>query len=715
MSVFGAAVSGAAGAFVFGAISAFVSGAGGATGATVFAAARASGASGADASGPYLSDAAFAPFSGLADLLSAAGGAAALSFIVAIALCILALATLFAGSAVVVLERFARSARRPAGLQWVNLCWSLLIGALALDREFVESLGVEWPGALRAFGAFAAGALLLSLPAQGLVLLMLRFVPARRLAWAGAALPGAAYGLSAGGLGGAAYILLPALTAALTWLIFFVRRRRAGADAPGMDEQLAGVLTSTLIACALLTAFAPFPEGFLPSLGILLAAVFAFVVLPGFLPLAAAGFLSSRGGAEWFIARRYLFARRRQTFISLITGICIAGVATGVWLIIVVLSVMNGFERTWRDEIIGNRAHLNVFGVRGAMADYPTLIETIEGVPEVTAASPYLDVDGMLRGSGGTVLGVRLRGIDPERAVRVTDLKNDLMPGSEGALQQLEPDAAGVPGIVIGSRLAKDSGAQVGDTLTLISPFGGPPTPLGPAPRLHRFRLVGTFQSSFFQYDKIFTYTSLAGAQGFLRVGDVVNGIEVRTTDYYRSRRTAMLLEQELGADYYALDWKELFPTFFQALKTERVMMFVLLTMIMVVAAFAIVVTLMMMIMEKSSDIAILKAMGASDASVERIFAIEGVLIGLCGTLAGVVSGVAVTTRLDWVQRQIENLTGVDTLPASIYQFAQLPWHISTSQLVLVSAIAMVLALGATLLPSRHGAGIAPAEALRYE
>lgn len=662
------------------------------------------------ASGPAL-----APLAGLPEALSGAGGAAALAFIVAIALGILALAALFAGSAVVVLERFARSVRRPAGLVWVNLVWSLLPGALALDRELVESLGVEWPGALRAFGAFAAAALLLSVPAQGLVLLGLRFVPPRWTARAGALLPGAAYGLSAGGLAGPAYILLPALAAALSWLWFFVRRRRSGALAPGTDEALAALLTVTLLVCAVLLALAPFPEGVLPGIGMLLCAVFAFVVLLGFLPLAAAGFMESRGGVEWFIARRYLFARRRQTFISLITGICIAGVATGVWLIIVVLSVMNGFERTWRDEIIGNRAHLNVLGSRGAITDYPALLQTIESFPEVTGASPYLDADGMLRSGDGTVLGVRLRGIDPERAVRVTDLENDLLPGSERALQQLAPDAAGVPGIVIGSRLAQDSGAQVGDTLTLVSPFGGPPTPLGPAPRLHRFRLVGTFQSSFFQYDKIFTYTSLAGAQGFLQVGDVVNGIEVRTTDYYRSRRTATMLEQELGDDYYALDWKELFPTFFQALKTERVMMFVLLTMIMVVAAFAIVVTLMMMIMEKSGDIAILKAMGASDASVERIFAIEGTLIGLSGTLAGVVAGVAVTTRLDWVQRQIETLTGVDTLPASIYQFAQLPWHISIGQLVLISAIAMVLSLGATLLPSRHGARIAPAEALRYE
>ena len=198
-------------------------------------------------------------------------------------------------------------------------------------------------------------------------------------------------------------------------------------------------------------------------------------------------------------------------------------------------------------------------------------------------------------------------------------------------------------------------------------------------------------------------------------VRDVVHGIEVRTTDYYRSQRVGQQIEQMLGFPYYTRDWKEFFPSFFQALKTERVMMFVLLAMIMVVAAFAIVVTLIMMIMEKTADVAILKAMGATDASVERIFAIEGTLIGLLGTALGVVAGIAVTTQLGWVQEQIEVLTGIDTLPASVYQFSQLPWAIDPLQVAVVVGLAMVLALGATLLPSRHGARLDPAEALRYE
>jgi lipoprotein-releasing system permease protein len=255
----------------------------------------------------------------------------------------------------------------------------------------------------------------------------------------------------------------------------------------------------------------------------------------------------------------------------------------------------------------------------------------------------------------------------------------------------------------------------VGDPLTLISPFGGPQTPLGPAPRLQRFQVAGIFESSFFQYDEMFTYVNLATAQDFRREADVVDGIEARTTDYYRSRAVAAAVEEELGFPYFTRDWKEFFPAFFQALKSERVMMFILLAMIMVVAAFSIVSTLVMMIMEKSSDIAILKAMGAEDDSIERIFAIEGALIGLLGTAIGVVAGISVTARIAWIQQQIEAVIGIDTLPANIYQVSSLPAELDAGQIAIAVGLAMVLSLGATLLPSRQGARIDPVEALRYE
>jgi lipoprotein-releasing system permease protein len=676
---------------------------------------------------------------GFWDTLVTASGSLALTFIVGMLLGIAVMAVLFFGSAVVVLDHFAREARSWRWGVLVTLGFAALLGALGLDEEAVEELGIAWPGALQAWLGASAAAVVLLAVAQGVIALLLRVVPARWLAM------GTVVGLGIGLallLGGLRWVwAYPAPFIALAaWRFFRWRRVRRGATVAGFDERLAAALTAALALGPAIALSLSEPSFQIARIGAWLLSLFVLLVVLGLLPRAAAGFVDMRGTAEWFIARRYLFAKRRQTFISVITAICVAGVAAGVWLIITVLSVMNGFERVWREEIIGNRAHLTIHSM-GPIEGYRALLDVVTAVPDVEGASPYLDAEGMVRGPGGSIMGVRVRGIDPARVGTVTDLRDDLLPGSEHALENLgrrsssdaasaagsegtteesvsarsEPQPSEAPGIVIGSQLAQAAGVGVGDPLVLISPFGGPPTPLGPGPRLARFRVAGIFQSSFFQYDEVFTYVDLAAAQDFRRSGDVADGIEVRTSDYYRSQRVAARIEQALGFPYYTRDWKEFFPSFFQALKTERVMMFVLLTMIMVVAAFAIVVTLIMMIMEKSSDIAILKAMGATDTAVERIFAIEGTLIGLLGTLLGVLAGIAITTQLAWVQEQIETITGIDTLPATIYQFSTLPWEIDAGQIGIVVAIAMVLALGATLLPSRHGARLDPAEALRYE
>jgi lipoprotein-releasing system permease protein len=653
-------------------------------------------------------------------LLAQALGAVALSLIVALLLAIAANALLFFGSAVVVLERFARSPKRWLHMLVITAVWAALLGFLGTDEETVEALGIRWPGVVQAWLLFSSIAFAGVALAEALIALVLRFVPPRALAHAAIVVLGLAFAVYAGSLDQLGYVALPSALAALVALALRLRRTRAGAGEAGADEVLAALLAGAL---AVGIPFAASLDGPRPDLGNIGAAAgggFAALVVLGLAPLAAAGFLGARGTAEWFIARRYMFAKRRQTFISVITGICVAGVAAGVWLIITVLSVMNGFENVWRDEIIGNRAHLTVFDGRGLPIErYESVIRDILAAPDVTGASPYLDAEGMIRGPNGEIKGVRVRGIDPKRITQVSDLQEDLLYGSEHALEHLgnEPSADGQPepGILLGSQLALEANVGPGDSIVVISPFGGPPTPLGPGPRLKRFRVAGIFQTTFFQYDEVFTYVDLEAARDFRRAGDVIDGIEVRTTDFYRSRRVAADLQARLGFPYFAKDWKEFFPAFFQALKTERVMMFVLLTMIMVVAAFAIVVTLIMMIMEKSSDIAILKAMGARDAAVERIFAIEGALIGLLGTVAGVIAGVAVTTRLPWVQTQIETVTGIDVLPATIYQFGTLPWDLDPGQIAIVVAIAMVLALGATLLPSRHGARLDPAEALRAE
>ncbi|MCL4684514.1 ABC transporter permease [Myxococcota bacterium] len=608
-----------------------------------------------------------------------AGGALALGFIVLLAIGLVALTALFGGAAVVVLERFARQQSHgrtgiaafllwTAGAAWVALD-TVVPGALGRRAELLEALPLVLGGAAAAVAV-----------AMALVWFALRVARPRTLGI-----------LALGTFGLGLLLVLP--VPPLVWFGLGLR------EAAG-------------------------------AVGLLLLGTLAALVLLGLAPLGAAGLADTRGRVEWFVAVRYLIAKRRQTFISVITSICVAGVAAGVWLIITVLSVMNGFERTWRDEIIGNRAHFTVQSGLGTFADWEQVLERVVATPGVVAASPFLRAEGMIRGEAGEIVGVRVQGVDPLRIGDVTDLRDDLITGAlenllprdplppdgapdAGADPEPEPD----PGIVLGDQLAGSLGLAVGDPVLLVAPFGGPPTPLGPSPRLKRFVVAGIFRSTMFQLDDIVTYVSLPAAQDFRRLdGDVVDGLEVRTEDLYRSVQVGQQVQAALGFPFYTRDWKEFFPAFFQALKTERVMMFVLLTMIMVVAAFAIVVTLVMMIMEKAGDIAILKAMGARDEAIERIFAIEGALIGLVGTAIGVVAGIAVTARLDWVQRQVEALTGIDALPASVYQgISQLPAELDPMQIAIVVAIAMALALGGTLIPSRQGARLDPVEALRYE
>ena len=453
-----------------------------------------------------------------------------------------------------------------------------------------------------------------------------------------------------------------------------------------------------------------------------LAALLLLLGALGLWPLVLAGLVEHRVAkpVEWFIGLRYLVARRRQTFISVISVICVVGVALGVSVITVVLSVMNGFSSMWEQKVIGARAHFSIMSRAGDIEHYLELAERVRHMPGVVGATPYLATDAILRGHEGSLQAIVLKGVDPGSVGEATQLLQTIRAGSLAALAP-DPNAANeldqLPGVIVGAEIANRFLLRVGDPLVLISPMGGQPTPLGPAPRLERFRVAGIFRSDFFQFDESFVYASLAGAQKFMKLADVAQGIEVRTVDAYRSGTIAGEVESALDARglYYTRDWKQYFPGFFQALTTERVMMFVLLSFIMVVAGFIIVATLIMMIMEKSQDIAILKTMGCADDGILRVFAIEGFLIGVVGLALGIGMGLVITWNLDVIQSTVERTVGFDVLPANVYQLQRLPYAVVPGQLALISLIAMVLSIGATLLPSWQASRLDPAEALRYE
>jgi lipoprotein-releasing system permease protein len=495
------------------------------------------------------------------------------------------------------------------------------------------------------------------------------------------------------------------------------------ASKPGLRRPLALALGATLLACGV-TFVVSLSVPSLGRWGMEAAALAGLVLmLPavGLWPLVIAGLVEHRRTkqVEWYIGLRYLVARRRQTFISIISVICVVGVALGVAVITVVLSVMNGFSHMWEEKVIGARAHFSLMSRAGDVANYRELAEQVREMPGVVGATPFLATDAILRGHEGGLQAIVLKGVDIDSVAEATQLVETIRAGS---LADLDPDPKGgeiarLPGLIVGSEIANRFLLRVGDPIVLISPMGGQPTPLGPAPRLERFRVAGVFRSEFFQFDESFVYASLAGAQKFMKLDDVAQGIEVRTTDAYRSRGIASEVSSALDPNgiYYTRDWKDYFPGFFQALKTERVMMFVLLSFIMVVAGFIIVATLIMMIMEKSQDIAILKTMGCPDAGILRVFAIEGFLIGVVGLLVGIGMGLVITWNLDVIQSGVEATFGFDVLPANVYQLQRLPHAVEPLQLGLISLIAMVLSIGATLLPSWQASRLDPAEALRYE
>ncbi len=406
---------------------------------------------------------------------------------------------------------------------------------------------------------------------------------------------------------------------------------------------------------------------------------------------------------ELFISLRYLKAKRKQVFISIITILSMAGVGLGVMALIIVLSVMSGFEEDLKKKILGTNAHLVVMQQGPGMRDYREILKKVEEIKGVVAATPFIFTQAMLT-SENNVHGIVLRGIDPATAGKVINIEKNLKKGSMADLQKTGVDTQ--TGIFIGKELAQTLGVMMDDTVVLVSPMGAL-GPLGTSPPMKKFRVVGIFDSGMYEYDTSMAYISLASAQKFLGMNDTVTGLEVKVDDIYAVKKIGDRIRQTLGFPFWTKDWMQMNRSLFAALKLERTVMFIILVLIVLVAAFGIVSTLIMVVMEKNKDIAILKSMGATAHSIMRIFILEGLIIGFVGTLVGLLGGYALCTLLAKYQ--------FISLPSDVYYISRLPVKMNMLDFVLVAISALGISFIATLYPSWQAARLDPAESLRYE
>jgi lipoprotein-releasing system permease protein len=406
---------------------------------------------------------------------------------------------------------------------------------------------------------------------------------------------------------------------------------------------------------------------------------------------------------ELFVGTRYLRAKQKETFISLITILSIAGVTVGVMALIVVIAVMAGFESDLKSRILGIESHLVIMRHGGHMTDYQHTLNKVSFYEGVIAATPFINTQTMLRSATG-ISGAVLRGIDPDSVKDVINVFDDVVPPQKHDETGAEPDNE-VPEIVLGKELARRLGVTKSDTVYLISP-AGILSPIGHVPAMKRFQVSDIFESGMYEYDGSLAFVHLEDAQKILRMGDSVTGIEVRVKDIYKAGDIAESIVGELGFPYWARDWTQMNQNLFAALKLEKTVMFIILALIILVAAFNIASTLIMMVMEKTRDIAILKAMGATDKSIGKIFVIKGMVIGVIGTFIGVTLGFVLCKLLE-KYKFIE-------LPGDVYYITTLPVRMELLDIVLIATAAIVICFLATLYPARQASKLNPVEAIRY-
>jgi len=405
---------------------------------------------------------------------------------------------------------------------------------------------------------------------------------------------------------------------------------------------------------------------------------------------------------ETFFSLRYLKAKRKQGFISVITAISILGIMIGVMALIVVLAVMNGFREDLMKKILGVNSHLLILSYKGGISDTERVIQEALEVDGVLSATAVVYSQVMIK-NYGNISGAVLRGIDPATVGTVIEIDSMIRGGSVDLLKDSGTDP---PGIILGSQLSKQIGAVPGDTVTLVSPIGKL-TPLGRVPSEGQFKVKALFESGMYEYDSSMVYLSLPDAQDFLSLGDEVTVIELKVKDIDQSDTIGKGIQEKLGYPYWTKDWKMMNRSLFSALKLEKVTMFIILTMIVLVGALNIISSLVMMVMEKNRDIAILRTMGASPKSIMSIFIFQGLFVGLIGTLLGLMSGsflCHILARYKFIK-----------LPPDIYYISTLPVRMEWLDVISIVFAAVIISFLATIYPSWQASKVNPVEALRYE
>ena len=410
---------------------------------------------------------------------------------------------------------------------------------------------------------------------------------------------------------------------------------------------------------------------------------------------------------ELLIGLRYTRAKRRNHFISFISLISMLGIGLGVAALIVVLSVMNGFQKELRTRILGVASHIQIAGINGELTDWESIAAQAMQDPEVKAAAPFVQSQAMFTVENG-VKGVLVRGIVPDLEDRVADFRQTIKSGS---LDDLRP---GEFGVVLGADLARALRVFVGEKVTVIAPQGSV-TPAGVIPRLKSFTVVGIFEVGMFEYDSGLALIHMADAQKLYQMEDRVSGVRLKVDDLFQAPRIGRELVRYINADAYISDWTKSHANFFRAVAIEKNMMFIILSLIVAVAAFNLVSTLVMAVTDKQADIAILRTLGARPLSIMTIFVVQGALVGFIGLGLGIAGGVALALNIDVVVPFIERMLGIHFLSKEVYYISDLPSDLQWGDVWGVTLIAFVLALLATIYPSWRASRVNPAEALRYE